>query len=383
MRPSRSPHVCWPDLARVLASQLIVWHHLLFFGPLMVAVRPLAPDLVGWLADDARQVVQVFLVLGGYLAAVRLLPAAGAQAGGPPASPTVPWRQWLTRAKARFLRLAVPLWPALLLALATAWLARWCMADADTPAAPDLRGLLANFTLTQDLLAEPALTAGLWYLAIDLQLYLGLALLAALLAHAPAAWRRPLALAAVAACGAGALWVWNLDPHGDIWAPYFAGSYALGVLAWWIRGLAPRSARLLATLVVAAVVLLALEHAWRSRLVVAGLTALVLAWGRDLWLPRAGLATALQGLARISYGLFLLHYPLSLLVNSLWWWLLGPEGLERPLLALSALLLTWALSLAGGAALTRWVERGAPLPLGARLLPATPRRRRTELASAG
>ena len=36
--------------------------------------QPLAPDLMAWLYDYARMAVQIFLVLGGYLAAASLAP---------------------------------------------------------------------------------------------------------------------------------------------------------------------------------------------------------------------------------------------------------------------------------------------------------------------
>ena len=48
------------DFLRALASQLIVWHHLAFYGPLSDIAYPLAPLAIDVLYDYARMAVQVF-----------------------------------------------------------------------------------------------------------------------------------------------------------------------------------------------------------------------------------------------------------------------------------------------------------------------------------
>ena len=57
------------DFLRAMASQLIVWHHLAFYGPLAESVYPLAPHVFDWLMRYARMAVQVFFVLGGFFTA--------------------------------------------------------------------------------------------------------------------------------------------------------------------------------------------------------------------------------------------------------------------------------------------------------------------------
>ncbi len=91
------------DTAKGLACAAIVAHHLAFYGPMSDIAQPLAPDLMAWLYDYARMAVQIFLVLGGYLAAASLAPegvarfdSAGQQVGK------------------RFVRLVVPYVVALL-----------------------------------------------------------------------------------------------------------------------------------------------------------------------------------------------------------------------------------------------------------------------------
>lgn len=356
------------DWGKALASQLIVWHHLCFYGPLAAAAMPLAPDVLGWLADPARQAVQVFLVIGGFLAARSLMPTPDA-AGGLAAT------RWPALLGQRFLRLARPAWPVMVLAVVCAALARAWMDDPDTPDAPTLPQVLANALFLQDIVGTPALSAGWWYLAIDLQLYALLAVVSVLLGWlAPAGPRRAwLARFAVGALTATSITVWNLDAELDPWAPYFLGSYGLGVLAHWARH-APASGQSASghgswawLLLLMALVLGGLWLEWRSRLAWAGLTAgwLALGWGGAA-LARLPLQGGVRWLSRISYCTFLVHYPVSLVTNSLFSQLESPSSA----VAFGTLVLTWLLSLLAGHAAHRAFEQ-APAssrqPLLARL----------------
>ncbi len=65
----------WINLLKAGAAQLIVLHHLAFYGPMSDYVRPLWPELLDWLGGSARIAVQVFLVIGGFLVAKSLSPA--------------------------------------------------------------------------------------------------------------------------------------------------------------------------------------------------------------------------------------------------------------------------------------------------------------------
>ncbi|MDX9945178.1 MAG: acyltransferase, partial [Azonexus sp.] len=62
------------DALRALASQLVLVHHLAFYGPLATALAVEFSDLSQWLIDYARMAVQIFLVVGGFLAARSLAP---------------------------------------------------------------------------------------------------------------------------------------------------------------------------------------------------------------------------------------------------------------------------------------------------------------------
>ena len=100
---SRTPLI---DMIKGMACATIVWHHLAFYGPMSDIAHPLAPSLIAWLYDYGRMAVQVFLVLGGYLAAASLAPQGFARfdhAG--------------TAIAKRFVRLVVPYAVALMLSL--------------------------------------------------------------------------------------------------------------------------------------------------------------------------------------------------------------------------------------------------------------------------
>jgi peptidoglycan/LPS O-acetylase OafA/YrhL len=57
------------DIFKVIAAQLIVWHHLCAYGPMAKAMRTAWPVLIEGIYDHARIAVQVFLVVSGFLAA--------------------------------------------------------------------------------------------------------------------------------------------------------------------------------------------------------------------------------------------------------------------------------------------------------------------------
>ncbi|MFY7942592.1 MAG: acyltransferase family protein, partial [Burkholderiaceae bacterium] len=69
-----SPHARapWVDAIKLMAAQIIVWHHLCAYGPLADAAAFVWPDLASLLYNKGRLAVQVFFVLAGYLAAQAL-----------------------------------------------------------------------------------------------------------------------------------------------------------------------------------------------------------------------------------------------------------------------------------------------------------------------
>lgn len=296
--PERMPFI---DALKAVGSQLIVLHHLAFYGPMSDWTHQLAPGLVGWFSQNARMAVQIFLVVAGFLAARSLAPGGRLRTERPLA---MLWQ--------RFTRVSLPLMAALLLAMVCTEIARYWMTHDSLPAPPTLWQFVAHALLIHSLLGVDSLSAGVWYVAIDVQLF---ALLLGLL------WMgRRFGVAApmlVAGVVLASLFHFNRDSGWDNWAVYFFGAYGLGALAYWLsRADAGRSASAwLAGMALLTALSLALD--WRTRIALALGVALALAWAhRSGWLftwPRSRL---LSYLGRISYGVFLLNFPVALVVNA-------------------------------------------------------------------
>jgi peptidoglycan/LPS O-acetylase OafA/YrhL len=226
--------------------------------------------------------------------------------------------------------------------------------------APTLFQLLAHALLLQGIVGEESLSAGVWYVSIDFQLFALTALLFAAgrwfgapREHAPGT--RPTAgQAVVVLLAAASLWGFNRDADFDNWAVYFFGAYGLGMMAFWaVRSPRPWAWSTLMALLVG----VALWLEWRDRIALAGATALalVLVMSSPKLLSWQG-PKRLQQLGQMSYSVFLVHFPVCLLVNAVvtWFW---PDSLAINLVGLWA---AFALSLAAGRLLYQRVERHMP-----------------------
>ena len=337
------------DCTKGLACAAIVWHHLAFYGPMADVVEPLLPALIEWLDQDARMAVQLFLVLAGYLAAASLAPTGLARHS-----------QVLPQIARRFVRLVVPLAVALVLAVLISTLIRPWFDHASMSAAPGLFQLLAHALLLQGIVGEESLSAGVWYVSIDFQLFALTALLFAVgrwFKNEPgstASARPTPGQAVVVLLAAASLWGFNRDADFDNWAVYFFGAYGLGMMAFW----AVRAARPWAWSALMALLLgIALWVEWRTRIALAGATALALvAVMRSPRLYSMSGPARLQQLGQMSYSVFLVHFPVCLLVNAVvtWFW---PDSLA---INLVGLWVAFALSLATGRLLYQRVERHMP-----------------------
>ena len=332
------------NLLKAVAAQLIVLHHLAFYGPMADYVRPVFPDVIGWLGDSARIAVQVFLVIGGFLAAKSLSPA-GLPSHASPLSAI--WH--------RYTKLAPPFIAATLVAAAASALAsRWMVHDSISEPAT-LAQLAAHAVLLHGVLDYPSLSAGAWYVAIDFQLYAALVLLlwlaGVLVGKHVVRWLMPLLVAVGITMS---LLHFNLDAEWDSWAPYFFGSYGLGLMAWWGSDPARKPGAI--TLIMLAALLPALAGLvleFRSRIALALVVASVLfVCGRIKTASDGNGWTAINKLGKISYSVFLIHFPVCLLVNAAFTRFVDPE----PELQMLGMLLAWSTSLLAGAAFHRWVE---------------------------
>ena len=348
------------DALRAVAAQLIVLHHLSVYGPIAEAMHSLFPLLTGWLYDYGRMAVQVFLVLGGYLSARAL------SAQEPHLHQAAP-----ALLAQRYWRLVPPFMAAVVLTLLASWLVEPLLPEL-VPAQVEAFQLLAHALLLHDLLGVDALTVGAWYVAIDFQLFALLLLVMWSLRRLPLrrATRQWVLPVLVGALCAASLLQFNRMASLDAYAIYFFGAYGLGALLFWCQSW-PQPWRRAALAGMAALMVSALVLQFRERLVVAGLTAVVVALWRRGQGP-AWLQDRVQGFARHAYALFLIHFPICLLVNALYEHRAESPAPMLDALAPLALLAAWALSNIAAlpfyhwveAPLLRWRPRAATLPRG-------------------
>jgi len=338
------------------AAQIIAWHHFCLFAPMSDSAWQFAPALFKWLANNGRLSVQCFLVMGGFMAAAALL--TGNSKTWTPSTlaglPGLIWRRYKRLAKVYFFGLAA--------ALACAAIARALVDEPSIPAAPDFAAVVAHLLFAQDVLGIPALTAGAWYVAIDLQLYAMLAAICAVSAALAglgnplfARFAKRLAMAIVVALGLCSLLLFNRNHDLEVWGIYFFGSYGLGIAAYWISRLEGRRKRyaLLAVVLVCAV---AQAVEWRSRIAVSSATALVLIlWGSRRTAGAFGsawLVSTISYLSRISFPLFVLHYPALMLVGAVVESTWGDDPLANGL----GLLAAWSVAMGSATLLANWLD---------------------------
>lgn len=340
------------DALKGIACALIVWHHLAFYGPMSDVVHTVVPGLTGWLYDYGRMAVQVFLVVGGFLAASSLAPEGWAAF-------TQPGRLMLRR----YRRLVPPYLVALAVCVLVAALVRPWFAHPSVPAAPTWVQVVAHVLLLQDVLGQEALSAGVWYVAIDFQLFaisvMIFAFVHKLQQRCPRVPAR-LGVGLMLVLAAASLFFFNRHADLDVTALYFLGSYTLGMLAFWASRAANQAQRAQWLLAFALFGVAALLLDFRGRIALALLVALGL-----VWLQKSAVARQwreprwLVKLGQISYSVFLIHFPVCLLVNAVvgFFW---PTQLMVNTLGLLAAFL---LSLLAGAVLYRSVE-SRQLPAG-------------------
>jgi len=338
---TEAPRFPFVDAIKAVASQLIVLHHLAFYGPMSDYVQSLCPELISWLSQHARIAVQAFLVVGGFLAAHAL--ARDGRLVDKPIGRLL-WR--------RYLKLVMPYLAALLLAILAAAAARNLIAHDSIPEAPSVAQLVAHVFLLQSVLGFDGLSAGVWYVAIDFQLYAVL-LLILWVARRVIPDNPAVARGSIVALLAVSLFVFNRNAALDNWAIYFFGAYGLGVITYWDTRKGCIGPWMAAAVAIAVA---ALWLDYRSRILVALLVACSVGMARytgiiECW-PRS---RVIAWLAQISYSVFLAHFPACLVINAAF----ARFAPHSPSVQLGGMIVAWMASIASGALLHYWVEQPA------------------------
>jgi peptidoglycan/LPS O-acetylase OafA/YrhL len=350
-------HFWMVDLLKVIAAQVILWHHFCRYGPLARTLESAGHEWVAFIGNHGRHAVQVFLVISGFLAArsVRSF-IANSSIAELANSMQGAWTN-------RLLRLGKPYWLMLLVAIAFAALTRWLQPDVDTPATPNWWQVATHFLFLQDIFAKEALSTGVWYVAIDLQLSL-LFLCLLLVSSATTANAGKLNPDNAERVLEVIVWIlmllalfgFNRWRSLDIWAIYFFGSFGLGTAVAFRLSKNKQNAGIF-WIVLVGVFGSANVIEWRPGLLVAQLSAALLWWANAQQFASLEKQRRshrwLKKLSGESYALFLFHYPVVMLLGAL----INAYWPKQVMPALLGLLASWLVSMLIASVVTQALTR--------------------------
>ncbi|MFM2094215.1 MAG: hypothetical protein RIS70_1339 [Planctomycetota bacterium] len=358
------------DGLRGIGAISIALYHIFRYGPLPEAAKGLLPDWMSTGMANGWMAVQWFFVMAG-IGATFALRSRRCTLGDVPGQ--IGWR---------VLRLGPAYWLTVLVTALLTLIAILGFNDGTlNETLPTLPQLAAHLTFSQDVLGYDCLTTGIWFIAIALQLEIafvtlfaiatmidgrlygrsdriddgrtttiGHGLTRSMAAALPNRWILVLCFAP--------LTLWSLfdsvrDPATDVWFHHFFCLYMLGVVAGWQLDGRLRSAWFwaLAGLIAGALCWQFVREVCIS--LVAAVTIVITC--RMPSMQRLFGCKPLQYLGRISYSLFLVHYPVSWLVGRVGYRLTG----DQPLTALAWLMLGLFASIAVADLMYRFVERPA------------------------
>jgi len=350
MSPKRSQY--WLiDALKVLAAQIIVLHHCVSYGEIASAAKELLPSMTTFLFDYGRYAVQVFLVVAGYLAAQSVEKAIAIRHSNAGAFGT---KLLLQLAMRRYLRLVGPYVVALLITIVCASLARQWSTDEYIGQTETIAQVLAHLFLLQGVLGYESISAGVWYVAIDWQLFTALAVIYAV------CQRQMVRIGVISILIVASLLYFNRHVSFENSFIYFIGAYGLGILAYWASSLnaiqkSVNHASVKKILIAIAIILIvsALHSVWLRNYLALSIAFLLLYAGNKPYRhPQSWLASAMQWASARAYCAFLIHFAFILLVNTA----LIALGVQSPAVAVAAIGLVSVLSWIAANYLYRWVE---------------------------
>ena len=304
-------HFLLIDFLKVFAALLIILHHLSSYGQMAEDARQFLPGVMTWLFEYGRYAVQIFLVMGGYLAAQSLTRTRDIR------NP----RTALKLIFNRYLRLFAPYVVALLITILCAWVARFWVQDEFVGESETLGQFLAHLFFLQGILGLDSISAGAWYVAIDWQLY---AVLAIMLGMFPGF--RSLIWVSTILIVASLLYFNRLSDYENYFI-YFIGSYGLGVLAQLAKNdvdpAANRLARILIIIIGLVILVSSFDHLWIRNILAYFVAIALIVWGGRAYKDEKhakmhNLVFSILWGSRRSYCAFLLHFSFILLANTLY-----------------------------------------------------------------
>ena len=296
------------DSLRGIAALLVAWHHIVWWGPFSETAETALPSFVLKIADNGMYGVQMFFVISGFVIAYSIR--------GARITPSFLGNFALRRS----IRLDPPYWTAMVSVLLLHFFGTLTgLLPSPFDAPPQVQQVLAHLLYLQDIIGYENLSLGFWTLCIEVQFYLLLVIFTGIAQRLPGSDAErgasganllimflPLALAS--------LFYFHLDRSYSPWVVRQFGMFFLGSLVWWtLEGRLP--VWVLLAYCGAVLIRLYLEYHLGLTIAlitgvmiyVAGLTGHLQNWGSQSWL---------QFLGRVSYSLYLVHYPVMHVVEN-------------------------------------------------------------------
>jgi peptidoglycan/LPS O-acetylase OafA/YrhL len=366
------------DALRGIAAFGVACYHIARYEPAPQASRELIPTFLQVWFDHGWMGVQVFFVISGFVIAYSVRNAR--------VTPGYLGNYALRRS----IRLDPPYWTTILFVLllhAIMHLHLGFDSPLDVPSklepALSWQLIASHLLYLQNILHYDNLSAGFWTLCIEVQFYLLYVVGQGIAQRFPYRGRQSTAdagpigrLVVFAPLAMASLFVWNMDcepgnnfawklfvtgPGGDMWVTRFFCMFFLGASAWWaLDGRIPSIVFWMYVFaLVGRIVMQAGRAGWSDDLTV-GLTAALVAGVAIYSAGRLGrLGTwldfrVLQYLGRISYSLYLIHFPMSHVVTTLGTQVSGTS--PSPAVATLWLLIALAASLAAAHVMYVFIE---------------------------
>lgn len=342
------------DGLRGLAALGICVYHIwryepaLTTDPLTYASNEFVPGFVDWVLLRSWVGVQFLLVISGFVIAFTLR------------NTWVTPRELLSFVGRRIVRLWPPYAVTILVALLLhAACVTWWGLPPPFEERLTVTRVLAHLVFLQDVLGQTPLSAAIWTVCIEMQFYVvsvvGWGLAQRLLPRPDkqqprsSGWGVLLVFAPLALAS---LLVWNRQDSTEPWVIHFLNAFFLGMVTWWTldRTVSPR---VFAATVAVVAVHLVFQWKLENALALTGASAIYVAGRTDHfhdWLNWRWV----QYLGRISYSLYLIHYPVSHLLMWVGWRWCGDS--PTPAQASLILFLCIVASVAAGHLLYVYVE---------------------------
>jgi len=319
------------DLLKIIGSHLIVLHHLVLYSPMAKIVESKLPRLIDFFFYYARLPVWSFLVVAGFLCAhivdkrtsFNLLHAIGK----------------------RCLRL-LPLYfiSIFTVVLVTILFGPFIKDELWISPIPSLIEFLSHLLLIQDVIGQPALSAGAWYVSIDLQLFALTLALFYLSRYFYTNFEIEMIGSCIFLASLVSLFIWSKEELFENYPIYFMNAYGLGLIAYLARK-NKLCFLFFLLLLMAHVMDMVFDLSANSAVIL--LTALTLYFVDKGYVITNRISKIIESASNSSYALFVSHFFVIIIFTSIW----NMLDLKGFFVAFTMLIVTWLVTTLIGTAL--------------------------------